>query len=184
MAWQYALLRLVQNPLNSEEIQENLEWGVVLRDRYPKSHRHILILPKKVIHNPMALRSEDLPLIRQMWEYALSIQEREGPKLIGFHAIPSMFQLHLHVLDHDLQNINRRETWNSYTTPFLLSPSWVIHELETHGKLCLPEQIYSDYLKGPMYCHLCQQTFSTIPEAKRHMLCTHASALCESQFRI
>src|SRR3989338_10448945 len=138
-------------------------------DKFPKSRRHVLLLPNQIIIEPRDLTLQELPLLRQMRDYAYHLQELEGPKLIGFHAFPSMHQLHLHVLDQDLQNVKRRETWNSFTTPFLLSIDWVISELETHGRLDLDEETYQEYVKGPIRCYLCQLVCSNIPKAQQHL---------------
>jgi hypothetical protein len=50
-----------------------------------------------------------------------------GPPRMGFHCMPSMRQLHLHVMSPDLlgTSMKRKGQWNSFATAFFVPPSKV-----------------------------------------------------------
>ena len=55
----------------------------------------------------------------------------------GFHAVPSMTRLHLHVISQDFDSpcLKNKKHWNSFTTEFFLSHQDVVSQLETNGKV-------------------------------------------------
>ena len=56
---------------------------------------------------------------------------------VGFHAIPSMNQVHMHIISRDFISsaLKTKKHWNSFTTEFFLKPSFIIDQLETVGSV-------------------------------------------------
>jgi aprataxin len=52
---------------------------------------------------------------------------------IGFHAIPSLDGLHLHIISEDMAFCKHKKHYNSFMTDFLVKPETVI-ELLRQGK--------------------------------------------------
>ena len=59
---------------------------------------------------------------------------KEGivPFRYGFHAIPSMRQLHLHVISQDLDSaaMKNKKHWNSFSTGFFVAADVLIEHLQ------------------------------------------------------
>ena len=56
---------------------------------------------------------------------------------IGFHAVPSMRQLHLHVISQDFQSdaLKNKKHWNSFTSEFFIEIDTFIRRLENEGTI-------------------------------------------------
>ncbi|EGC34247.1 hypothetical protein DICPUDRAFT_153568 [Dictyostelium purpureum] len=101
---------------------------VIISDKYPKSKYHFLVLPRKHILKHRDLTKEDVGLLEYMFvtgnkylEDSVSPAEKKSIS-IGFHAIPSMRQLHMHMISNDYQTaaLKKKEHWNSFTTEFFI----------------------------------------------------------------
>jgi aprataxin len=55
---------------------------------------------------------------------------------VGYHARPSMHQLHLHVISDDFDSaaLKDKKHWNSFTTKFFVPSSEVIRMVSENGK--------------------------------------------------
>lgn len=82
--------------------------------------------------NVLQVTKNHLKLLNEMYTMALKVIEMNGQSLddfkIGYHAEPSMQQLHLHVISTDFNSpsLKTKKHWNSFNTKF-----FVPH----HGKL-------------------------------------------------
>ncbi|OMJ85044.1 hypothetical protein SteCoe_13697 [Stentor coeruleus] len=80
----------------------------VFNDAYPKSHQHILIVPKRHIKSLYTLKAQDKNLLMKMKSIAIKISEDYGMKdtKIGFHhpIFNSIQHLHLHVIGMPFYN--------------------------------------------------------------------------------
>ncbi|KPP68856.1 aprataxin-like [Scleropages formosus] len=128
---------------------------VVIKDKYPKARHHWLVLPWESIASLKALRAEHCSLLRHMHHVAERMVEQcpDASKLrfrLGYHAIPSMSHVHLHVISQDFD-----------------SPS-VIEMLEKDGQVTVKDGA-SELLKFPLRCHVCHKELSTIPQLKEHL---------------
>lgn len=58
-----------------------------------------------------------------------------GSMRVGFHAVPSMAQLHLHLISGDFlgTGLKNKKHYNSFTTPFFLGIDEVISMLSQDG---------------------------------------------------
>lgn len=74
----------------------------------------------------MQLKKNHLPLLNEMFLMALNVIENRGRKFdefkIGYHAEPSMQQVHLHVISTDFNSpsLKTKKHWNSFNTDFFV----------------------------------------------------------------
>mmetsp|Transcript_15506 Transcript_15506/g.24794 ORF Transcript_15506/g.24794 Transcript_15506/m.24794 type:complete len:139 (-) Transcript_15506:316-732(-) len=103
-------------------------------DAFPKAKIHLLLLPcQRIVDSPSCLTGakEDLDLVDRMYSRATWLTERlleaNGGRLegvgkikLGFHAVPSLRQLHLHIISDDFDSpcLKNKKHWNSFTTDF------------------------------------------------------------------
>ncbi|KAF5889508.1 aprataxin isoform X1, partial [Clarias magur] len=100
---------------------------VVIRDKYPKARFHWLVLPWSSISSLKALRSEHLELLKHMERVGEGVARRcPGSDTLrfrlGYHAIPSMSHVHLHVISQDFDSpcLKNKKHWNSFTTEYFI----------------------------------------------------------------
>ena len=82
---------------------------------------------------------------------------------LGFHAKPSMPQLHMHVVSQDLRGagMKTRRHWGSFATAFFVDAEAVLRALEgegggSGGGLALdPEAAEAELRMAPLRCHKC-----------------------------
>ena len=93
----------------------------------------------------------------------------------GFHSIPSMQRLHLHVIsqDFDAVPLKTKKHWNSFTTPFFLSPEHVRAEIVARGEVRVDDARAKAMLKQPLRCEACDLTLANIPGLKSHLRAKH-----------
>lgn len=110
--WKASLLDLFNESSRSKFTivkETDLVW--VIRDKFPKAKEHYLIVPKvKIVHGIPDLRSHHLPLLQHMKE----ISALYPGYIVGFHRVPSLFQLHLHVLSPDLSLCKTKKHRDSF----------------------------------------------------------------------
>jgi aprataxin len=120
---------------------------VIIKDSFPKSKLHFLIMPRREaeLHQLTAL---DIPLIQKLSDLANFLIDgtlemtsndkfdiKKDDMLIGFHAVPSQKQLHLHVLSNDLSLVKNKKHYNSFATNFFQKPEKYISQLESDGRV-------------------------------------------------
>jgi histidine triad (HIT) family protein len=95
---------IIQGKIPSTKVFEN-ERILAIEDIHPIAPIHILIMPKKQIHNLQALSPEDLPLIGEIIQVAQQIAEEKGIaggyRLLtnsGPDAGQTIFHLHFHLI--------------------------------------------------------------------------------------
>ncbi|XP_062864735.1 aprataxin isoform X2 [Trichomycterus rosablanca] len=147
---------------------------VVIKDKYPKARYHWLVLPRESISSLKVLRSEHVDLLKHMQTVGRSMVQQCPPssKLgvrLGYHAIPSMSHVHLHVISQDFDSpcLKNKKHWNSFTTRYFID-SDVITMLERDGRVSVKEGT-SELLKLPLRCHVCHEEQATIPKLKEHL---------------
>ncbi|XP_014834186.1 PREDICTED: aprataxin-like [Poecilia mexicana] len=148
---------------------------VVITDKYPKARYHWLVLPWQSIPSLKALRGEHCDLLRHMQQVAdRMIQQCPDASTLrfrsGYHAIPSMSHIHLHVISQDFDSpcLKNKKHWNSFTTEYFIDSDDVIQMLEASGKVTVKEGS-SELLKLPLRCHVCHKELPTIPSLKEHL---------------
>ncbi|TPX72371.1 hypothetical protein SpCBS45565_g00458 [Spizellomyces sp. 'palustris'] len=116
---------------------------VVIRDKYPKAKAHLLILPRQPHDGLAVLSREDLPLLDSMKRKADEVVDEMRKKnaslefRVGFHAIPSMRQLHMHVISQDFDSaaLKNKKHWNSFTSEFFRDFDTVRSVLDAKGEV-------------------------------------------------
>lgn len=96
---------------------------------------------------------------------------------IGYHAIPSMQHLHLHVIskDFDSSALKTKKHWNSFNTEYFKPAHVLRKELEKTGKIQrITESRAKELLSTPLKCNSCNIKPKNIPDLKQHLL-THVS---------
>ena len=121
--WREGLLETMEEP---ESIVRKDDKIVVVKDKYPKARHHFLILPREPINSLKDITEQHKQLLKHMEKIASEVaDEQKGYEfLIGYHAVPTMSRLHLHVISTDFDSpcLKTKHHWNSFTTPFLRHP--------------------------------------------------------------
>ena len=123
----------------------------VIKDKYPKGLVHLLVVPKiKIVHGVDDLRADHIELIEHMKMIVEKILTRNSSTkfLVGFHAIPSLWQLHLHIVSRDLSGVKTKKHRNSFTESFMLTPDYVLDKLRTVGHIHVDKDYFSGLLKA------------------------------------
>ncbi|XP_034450049.1 aprataxin isoform X2 [Hippoglossus hippoglossus] len=148
---------------------------VVIKDKYPKARYHWLVLPWQVIPSLKALRDEHCDLVKHMQQVAdRMVQQCPDSSSLsfrtGYHVIPSMSHVHLHVISQDFDSpcLKNKKHWNSFTTDYFIESQDVVQMLETNGRVTVKEGS-SELLKLPLRCHVCRKELPTIPALKEHL---------------
>ncbi|NWX24629.1 APTX protein, partial [Aegotheles bennettii] len=170
--WSQGLKSSMQDP--KMQVYKD-EKTVVIKDKYPKARYHWLILPWDPISSLKAVTRDHLELLEHMHAVGEKMIEqcpdRESLEFrLGYHAIPSMSQLHLHVISQDFDSpaLKTKKHWNSFTTDYFLNSQDVIEIVRSKGKVMVKDHV-SELLKLPLRCHHCKQQLSTIPQLKEHL---------------
>jgi len=100
---------------------------VLVRDAYPKSTVHCLVMPLDLdLVSLASLEARHAPLLRHMVSVAndyAQFLKRDDPKqfgrlrfITGFHALPSLPMLHLHLISMDLDSpcLKTKKHYNSF----------------------------------------------------------------------
>ena len=148
---------------------------VIIKDKYPKARHHFLILPHKNISQLKKLTKDDIPLLKHMQKKGeeLSMRtEKDTDWRYGYHAIPSMSHVHLHVISQDFDSpcLKHKKHWNSFTTEYFIDSEDVINMIEEKGKFEASSAKYEEMLKRPLKCHVCRKEQSNMPTLKKHIL--------------
>ena len=163
-------------------------------DLYPKAKVHLLILPRRPVRRLGDLRRSDAPLVRQMarlatWTAAQLRAQRPSlaPLRAGFHVVPSMPQLHLHLLSLDLDSpsLKAKHHFNSFATDHFVSPRRALAELEGDAGLVRAAQPAAETaakagLKRDMVCPLTGMRLANIPALKQHLAATRYARALEA----
>ncbi|XP_017274865.1 aprataxin [Kryptolebias marmoratus] len=170
--WSQGLKASMQDPNMQVHKDDKV---VVIKDKYPKARYHWLVLPWQSVSSLKALRGEHCDLLKHMQQVGDRMVQRCPDRgslsfRMGYHAIPSMSQLHLHVISQDFDSpcLKNKKHWNSFTTDYFIDSQDVIQMLETSGQVTVKDGT-GELLKLPLCCHLCRTAFPTIPALKDHL---------------
>ncbi|XP_053152424.1 aprataxin isoform X2 [Hemicordylus capensis] len=151
------------------------ERAVVIKDMYPKARYHWLVLPWESISSLKAVTQQHIELLEHMHAVGEQIiqqcpEKDTLPFRLGYHAIPSLSHLHLHVISQDFDSpwfVTKRH-WNSFTTEYFVDSQDVIEMVKKKGRVIVDVSI-SQLLKLPLKCHVCKQLLPTVPKLKEHL---------------
>lgn len=119
--WSLGLLESMNNP---EEIVKKTDNLVVICDKYPKAKIHYLVLPEDNINSIYKLNSSHVSLLEEFGGFyeEMKAKHKSHNLRAGFHAVPSMQRLHMHIISTDMSSpcLKTKIHWNSFTTKFFL----------------------------------------------------------------
>ncbi|XP_030050197.1 aprataxin isoform X2 [Microcaecilia unicolor] len=122
--WSQGLKTSMQDPALQVYQDERV---VVIKDKYPKAQFHWLVLPWEAVSSLKAIKKEHLELLQHMHKIGEKmIQDGLASDSVtfrlGYHAIPSMSHVHLHVISQDFDSpcLRNKKHWNSFTTEYFL----------------------------------------------------------------
>ncbi|KAK4396099.1 Transcription factor [Sesamum angolense] len=175
-SWAQALHDVAMHPNKHKNVVLEISDDVlVMNDAYPKAQRHLLVLVRVDGLDSIAdIRREHIPLLKTMhavglkWAVKFLNENKSLSFRLGYHSVPSMRQLHLHVIsqDFDSNHLKNKKHWNSFTTPFFLDSVDVIKELEDVGRVTLKDD---KCLAMELRCHRCRSAHPNIPRLKAHI---------------
>ncbi|XP_035272531.1 aprataxin [Anguilla anguilla] len=170
--WSQGLKASMQDPTMQVYKDEQV---VVIKDKYPKARYHWLVLPWESISSLKALQGAHCGLLRHMQRVGERMvqQCRDAQSLrfrMGYHAIPSMSHVHLHVISQDFDSpcLKNKKHWNSFTTDYFIDSQDVVAMLERDGRVTVQEGA-GELLKLPLRCHACHRELATMPQLKEHL---------------
>ncbi|KAF8767872.1 aprataxin-like [Argiope bruennichi] len=170
--WSQGLKASMEDP---NLIVDSDDLVVIIKDKYPKAQHHYLILPKRNIPSLKAVNKSDLSLLKHMHEKAEELCTKNNDKhkfQIGYHAVPSMSHLHLHVISQDFDSpcLKTKTHWNSFTSEYFISSKKLIKQLESTGQIKLMDSNEAkELLKQSLRCHICKKELPTMPKLKEHI---------------
>ncbi|KAI8905523.1 HIT-like domain-containing protein [Gorgonomyces haynaldii] len=154
--WNHGLLEYVHNTQHPLVVDVRPHF-VVIRDKFPKSQKHFLCIKRD--ENPMTvadLNSSHLDMLLMMKQKQESLSREHGRLLAGFHALPSMSHLHLHLISSDFDKVQNKHQYLSFTTAFLVPLDKAIEDINSFGHVQLQDVgWYERLLRQPLECHIC-----------------------------
>lgn len=154
----------------------------VIYDKFPKSRMHLLVVPTTIDpYEPDKLTKSDLVALKKVHRGAMFIMDMLGDNmLIGYHAIPSMTVLHLHIISNDFDSLylKRKENYVSFLTDYFIHPQKIERAIEREGKFTLPSryELVMMLKNAPVECHKCgRRSFNHFTMLKKHLK-EHADA--------
>lgn len=178
--WAQALQDVSIHPEKyKDKVLQATDKAVVFPDLYPKGKKHVLVISRQDGLDRLAdVGKGHLPLLQHMHNLGedwITYFLNEDPSLIfrlGYHSVPSMRQLHLHIISQDFDSpcLKNAKHWNSFTTSFFQDSKKVLTELESHGKVttCSKEE-EARLLNSPLSCHRCKNIQKDIRHLKDHI---------------
>ncbi|KAF9086669.1 hypothetical protein BGX29_001290 [Mortierella sp. GBA35] len=154
---------------------------VIIKDAFPKAKVHLLVMPRRPINKVTDLVGEaGIRTVEELVRVAttrLATLKKENPHLefkTGFHIIPSMKRLHLHIISQDFcsASLKKAAHWNSFNTAYFIPPEEVIRVIRGKGSFAKTEaelQEYSRLKKEPLRCNQCSQVMRTMPMLSHHL---------------
>ena len=174
--WSQGLLAAMSDP--DLQLFED-ERIVIINDRYPKARHHFLVLPREKIVDLASVTSSHIPLLEYMLDKAIDRVDNEFPGIefrFGYHAVPSMSQLHLHAISQDFDSpcLKHKKHWNSFNTDYFIPADNVVKDLKENGEVNLPSgEEGKSLLKINLKCHKCDYTPKHLPDLKAHIKKKH-----------
>lgn len=170
--WSQGLKVSMQDPKMQVYKDEQV---VVIKDKYPKARYHWLVLPWASISSLKVVSRDHLQLLKHMHTVGEKViaSHAGSSKLrfrLGYHAIPSMSQVHLHVISQDFDSpcLKNKKHWNSFNTEYFLESQAVLEMIQETGRVTVRDGT-PELLKLPLRCHECQQLLPSMPHLKEHL---------------
>ena len=92
---------------------------------------------------------------------------------MGFHAIPSMAQVHMHVISQDFHSpcLKTKKHWNSFNTEYFIPVEKLLELLKNHGTVGskIRQENKGELLKTDLQCNQCDRKAKNMPDLKSHL---------------
>lgn len=159
-------------------------------DKFPKAKHHLLLMCRNYPANPSCLRNvmslndltkDHLEELREFHQFGRSIaaaicgDDKSTSFKLGYHAIPSLHPLHLHIISSDLDSpcVTTRKHITSFASMFFVTADEVENNLESAFvesiSLDVRKERAQDVLSNtPLECQYCARAASNVPDWKRH----------------
>ena len=157
----------------------------IIYDAYPKAQVHLLLMfigkdGCSDVNEMAELTPKNLVCLETVlkWLNATLLpflqQSTNAPIKCGFHAIPSMDRLHLHIVSQDFQSdrLKNKKHWISFThKDYFIPLSRVVREL---GSSWTPEtfpkiKAKAGEIDSGLACHRCFKELPNMPKLKLHI---------------
>mmetsp|Transcript_5550 Transcript_5550/g.6706 ORF Transcript_5550/g.6706 Transcript_5550/m.6706 type:complete len:425 (+) Transcript_5550:144-1418(+) len=176
------ILRTLKTELEERVFHRERSSGFVcIYDAYPKSTYHLLVIPTMssglAVNSVADLKAKHLPLAQCMHAYAKRIANHlsnstKNPVKVGYHAIPSMNRLHLHIISQDFlsPSLKTKKHWLSFThSKLFLAPEVVEKEIEEKGDLKSVLNEAKNLETSRLECNRCKQVQKNMPTLMTHI---------------
>ena len=173
--WADELLKILDDPSDPSVVYLDDE-VIAIADKFPKAKHHYLVMPRDTRYQSIRdLTADDMPLLKRMERVANKLvhdnNENDTPLLeyrYGFHAVPSMKHLHMHVISQDLDSVclKHKRHWNSFTTTFFVPLEELMIAVE---KGDVDFSYRENRLKDGLKCHRCGRAQTNMPQLKEHI---------------
>ncbi|XP_053606621.1 aprataxin [Plodia interpunctella] len=172
--WSLGLLGSMEDP---ESIVKKTDRVVAIRDKYPKAKIHYLILPFEDINSIHKLNDTHVGLLEEFGKLYQELKEEHMDSSLraGFHAVPSMQRLHMHVISTDMVSpcLKTKVHWNSFTTNFFIPYQDALKELKESGSIKkISSELHKSLMATDLVCNQCDFKPKNMPQLKEHLL-TH-----------
>lgn len=173
--WTQGLKQTLQN---QDNIIFETDHVSVIKDKYPKAQYHFLVIAKGDVSSIKSLKYNHIPLLQHMIHVGKNlrsyakIEPHDNVKFnMGFHAVPSMTLMHMHVIstDFDSPHLKNKRHWNSFTSDFFRPAELILKELEDKGFISIDSLYYKQMLEVSLKCHMCDVKPRNIPRLKEHV---------------
>ena len=197
-SWRHALsaiLAHIETSIGSDSpiVMLKNEKYVCIYDKYPKAKYHCLLLPRGGmlrVSSINELNPYHLNALKEFHAFAKGIvcdlQKSSALKpdfKLGYHAVPSLTPLHLHIISTDLESncIKTKSHINSFTSSFFITAEMLENHLESAFVSFTNKTIFVDVrranaessLEASMKCTKCKRLAVSVPDWKRHnQICT------------
>ncbi|KAL7549272.1 hypothetical protein ACHAWF_012544 [Thalassiosira exigua] len=179
-------------------------------DMYPKARYHVLLMPRRKSDGTVRglgtvdalndLESSHLSELKEFHELGANIARRlvefheNSPNhsaisfMLGYHALPSLEPLHLHIISSDLDSpcITKRDHIVSFISPlFFVEPLSVERHLASAFADSVVLSVRTERARDvrdstPMTCLRCGRNAASVPDWKRHNVNCHIEPLHKS----
>ncbi|XP_057862427.2 transcription factor bHLH140 [Cryptomeria japonica] len=151
--------------------------AVVYPDLYPKGKKHVLVISRMNGLNSLEdagkehlQHLQNIHNLGQEWVAKFLNEDQSMIFRLGYHSVPSLRQLHMHVISQDFDSpfLKNAKHWKSFASSFFLDSKNVLAELESNGKInpCSEE---GRMLESPLRCHRCKTLHKDIAHLKYHI---------------
>lgn len=176
--WKSGLLMAMNDPAMQVDEDDRV---IVIKDLFPKSKFHYLVLPRERIDDLGSLDQNHVELLEHMHETGRKMCGRhpDSDFKMGYHSVASMLQLHLHVISQDFVSgaLKHKKHWNSYNTEYFLPADSVLENLRENGHvedMVMSGDEAKEVLGRPLKCHKCSFVPKHMPDLKKHLESSHS----------